>query len=191
MGSNNMTNCFAALALILLAGQGTSTTHSAESIQHELNGYATTVKVWTSDKVLVDAVKAQNAKGITLEQIQKDDNLWIAGKNDALVKQVTTAPCSDHLRQLVAAAGFGETFVMDNQGALVCSTEKTSDYWQGDEAKWQRAFAEGKGSTFIDRLRFDDSAKQNLAQVSVPIMDGSHAIGVITAGVTITQVSSK
>jgi len=185
-----MTNCFAALALILLAGEATPT-HSAESIQKELNAYATTVKVWTADKAFIDAVKAQNAKNVTLEQIQKDDNLWIAGKDDALVRQITTGPCAEHLRQLAAAAGFGETFVMDNQGALVCSTEKTSDYWQGDEAKWTRAFAEGKGSTFIDRLRFDDSAKQNLAQISVPIMDGGRAIGVITAGVTITQVSSK
>jgi hypothetical protein len=180
----------AAIALALLAGQGAAT-HSAQSIQQELNGYATTVKVWTADKLLVDAVKAQNARKVTLDQIQKDDNLWMAGKDDGLVKQVTTGACADHLRQLVAAAGFAETFVMDDQGALVCATEKTSDYWQGDEAKWTRAFAAGKGETFIDRLKFDDSAKQNLAQVSVPIMDGGHAIGVITAGVTITQVSRK
>lgn len=37
------------------------------------------------------------------------------------------------------------------EGALVCANAKTSDYWQGDKAKWQRAFAEGKGSVFIDR----------------------------------------
>ena len=183
-------NAIAAIALALLAAEG-APTHSAESIQHELNGYATTVKVWTADKMFIDAVKAQNARKITLEQIQNDDNLWVAGKNETLVKQMTTGPCADHLRQLVAAAGFGETFVMDNQGALVCASEKTSDYWQGDEAKWQRAFANGKGATFIDRLKFDDSAKQNLAQISVPIMDGDHAIGTITAGVTITQMTRK
>jgi hypothetical protein len=40
-------------------------------------------------------------------------------------------------------------------------------------------------------LKFDESAKQNLAQVSVPIMDGGRAIGVITAGVTIKQFSKK
>jgi len=180
----------AAVALILLAGQSAAT-HSAQSIQQELNGYATTVKVWTADKLVIDAVKAQNARKLSLEQIQKDDTLWMAGKNESLVKQMTTGTCADHLRQLAAAAGFGETFIMDNQGALVCATEKTSDYWQGDEAKWSRAFASGKGETFIDRLKFDESAKQNLAQVSVPIMDGDHAIGVITAGVTITQVSRK
>jgi hypothetical protein len=183
-------NVIAAIALALLAAEGTST-HSAESIQHELSGYVTTIRTWTSDRMLIDAVKAQNARRMTLDQIQRDDNLWMAGKQGALMQQMTTGPCADHLRQLVATAGFGETFVMDNQGALVCATDKTSDYWQGDEAKWTRAFADGKGATFIDRLRFDDSAKQNLAQISLPIMDGDQAIGVVTVGVTITQVSRK
>jgi hypothetical protein len=183
-------HALAALAIALLAAQSAAT-HSAQSVQQELNGYATTVKVWTADRLIIDAVKAQNARQLTLEHIQKDDTLWMAGKNEALVKQMTTGVCADHLRQLVAAAGFGETFVMDDQGALVCATQKTSDYWQGDEAKWTRAFAAGKGETFIDRLKFDESAKQNLAQVSVPIMDGGRAIGVITAGVTIKQFSKK
>ena len=176
----------AAIVLVLLAGEPT---HSAGALQHELNAHAATVSGWTTDKVILDAVRAQNAKKLTLAQIQNDDSLWMAGKNDALIKQMTTGVCADHLRQLASAAGFGETFVMDNQGALVCATEKTSDYWQGDESKWSRAFADGKGATFIDRPKFDESAKANLAQISVPIMDGGRAIGVITAGVTLTKIS--
>ncbi len=72
---------------------------------------------------------------------------------------------------------------MDNQGALVCATEKTSDDWQGDEPKWIKAFNNGHGTTFIDRPRFDSSAHEYLAQISVPIIDAGKTIGVITAGV--------
>jgi len=72
---------------------------------------------------------------------------------------------------------------MDAQGALVCATGATSDYWQGDEAKWIRAFDGGKGATFIDRPRRDDSAAENLAQISIPVMEKDHAIGVLTVGV--------
>jgi hypothetical protein len=107
----------------------------------------------------------------------------MAGKNDALVKQMTTGACADHLRDLAKKAGYGESFVMDNQGALVCATEKTSDYWQGDEPKWSRAFNGGNGTTFIDRPRFDNSAHTYLAQISVPVIDGGKTIGVVMAGV--------
>ena len=106
-------------AILLLLAQGSST-HSAEAIQRELNGYATTVTSWASDAALVD-----------------------------------------RLRQLAAAAGFGESFVMTTRAALVRG--------------W-------KGATFIDRLRYDESAKEDLAQISLPVMDQGHAIGAITAG---------
>ena len=33
---------------------------------------------------------------------------------------------------------------MNDRGTLVCSVAETSDYWQGDEAKWQRTFVDGK-----------------------------------------------
>ena len=74
------------------------------------------------------------------------------------------------------------------QGALVCATAKTTDYWQGDEAKWQRAFNEGKGAVFIDRPKFDDSSAQRLAQISVPVLDKGVAIGAITVGVSLDKL---
>ena len=44
------------------------------------------------------------------------------------------------------------------QGALIAATQRTSDYWQGDEAKWQRSFAGGAGSEFIDRFVTEEGA---------------------------------
>lgn len=163
---------------------------SAETMQKMLDAEAVKLQAWGSDAALVAAVKAQNAKRVPLAQIQKSDEQWIAGKAADLVKQITTGACADRLRQLVAAnPAYGETFVMDDQGALVCSTVKTSDYWQGDEAKWQRAFNEGKGSVFIDRPKFDDSASARLAQISVPLIDKGAAVGAITVGVAVEKLS--
>jgi hypothetical protein len=105
------------------------------------------------------------------------------------VKQTTTGTCADHLRELVKGHSvYNETFIMDNQGALVCATAKTTDYWQGDEAKWQRAYNEGKGGVFIDRPKFDDSSAQRLAQISVPVLDQGAAIGAITVGIAIDKL---
>ena len=159
---------------------------SAQSTQKLLESEAAKLRAWGSDPVIVAAVKAQNAKRVPLANIQSIDAQWIAGKTAALVKQTTTGACADRLRQLATSnVAYGEIFVMDDHGALVCANEKTSDYWQGDEAKWQRAFAGGKGAVFIDRPRYDDSASKNLAQISVPVMDGGRAIGAITIGLTI------
>jgi len=159
---------------------------SAETMQKALDAEAKRLEAWGSDPAVVAAVKAQNAKRTPLTQIQKTDEQWTAGKAEALVNQITTGACADRLRELVSAnAAYAETFVMDDQGALVCATVKTSDYWQGDEAKWQRAFDGGKGAVFIDRPKFDDSASARLAQISVPVMDKGVAIGAITIGVTL------
>jgi hypothetical protein len=101
------------------------------------------------------------------------------------VKQTTTGPCADRLRLLTAGGTYNETFVMDDRGALVCATARTSDYWQGDEAKFEQAFRGGKGHVFIDRPKYDDSASASIAQISVPVMENGRAIGAITFGLRV------
>lgn len=172
----------AALLACALSAHG----QSAE-VQKLLSEEATRLQAWGSDPAIVAAVKAQNAKRVTPAQVKALDEQWAAGTAADLVQQITTGACADHLRSLAGAA-HGETFVMDDQGALVCATAKTSDYWQGDEAKWQRAFNDGKGGVFIDRPKFDDSSAQRLAQISVPVMDEGVAIGAITVGVSIEKL---
>ncbi|MDP9194612.1 MAG: hypothetical protein M3P06_23190 [Acidobacteriota bacterium] len=178
------------LASLVLAGS-TFAAHaqSAGNIQKLITDEAARLQTWGSDPAIVAAVKAQNAKGVSAAQVKSLDEQWAAGKAEALVKQITTGTCADYLRTLVAAnAAFGETFIMDDQGALVCATAKTTDYWQGDEAKWQRAYNEGKGDVFIDRPKFDDSSAQRLAQISVPVIDKGIAIGAITIGISIDKL---
>src|SRR5206468_10715851 len=102
----------------------------------------------------VAAVSAQNNQQRTMTEITRRDDAWMAGKAEPLIKEMTTGPCADRLRALTATSPvYGETFLMDNQGALVCANQRTTDYWQGDEAKWQRSFNKGSGGVFIDRPR--------------------------------------
>jgi len=174
------------LSLLLCSALGSATfAQSAQDRQKQLDAEAAKLRAWGSDPVIVAAVKAQNSKKVPLKTIQSLDAQWSAGKAAALVAQMTTGPCADHLRKLAAGnAAYGEVFVMDDQGALVCASAKTSDYWQGDEAKWQRAFNAGKGAVFIDRPKYDDSASRSLAQISIPVLENGHAIGAITVGLS-------
>lgn len=77
---------------------------------------------------------------------------------------------------------------MDNQGAIVAMTNKTSDYWQGDEAKFQKSFNGGEGAINIGKEKFDDSAQAYLVQVSIPILDGDKAVGALTIGVNLGKL---
>ncbi len=142
------------------------------------------------DPVIVAAVKAENAKGKTPEQIKALDAKWMAtpGINEDM-KALMTSECGNFLHGIQNSAPyFAEIFVMDNQGANVAMTDKTSDYWQGDEAKFQKSFNGGSGAVFVDAVKFDESAQAYLVQVSVPVMDGDKAIGAITIGIDVDKV---
>lgn len=176
---------FAVLMLFILTSFSAAA-QSADVMQKALTAEASKLSSWASEKVIVDAVKKQNAKAIPLAEVKKIDTEWIAGKADAHVRETTTGVCADRLRALAAAdARYGESFVTDANGAIVCATQRTSDYWQGDESKWTRAFNEG---VFIDRPKLDESAKARLAQISLPVLENGKTIGVLTVGVNVDKL---
>jgi hypothetical protein len=139
---------------------------------------------------IVNWTRAKNSKGESMDEINRIDGLW---KNEEGVadymKPYLEGPCADYLRKIVFMVPYlMEIFVMDNQGALVCETDKTGDYMQGDEAKWQNSFADGKGAVFVDEPEFDEGFGTDILQISVPVMDMGEAIGAITFGVFAKKV---
>lgn len=142
-----------------------------------------------TDPVIVEAVKAENKKGKTLDEIKRMDEKWIATPGVAdYMKAIMDSECGKYLKNIQKSAPFyAEIFVMDNQGANVAMTDKTSDYWQGDEAKFKNAFNKGKGDIFVDDVEFDDSSQSYLVQVSVPVKDGDKVIGAITFGIDVDK----
>ena len=163
----------------------------AEEASQAVKDLATsTLAGYGSDPIIVAAVKQQNAAGKTLEQIKSADTEWQknAGLDD-FMKSLMTSECGTHLVTILESAKyFAEIFVMDNQGANVAMTGKTSDYWQGDEGKFQKSFADGAGAVFVDQVEFDDSSQAYLVQISVPVMDNGKAIGAITFGIDVEAV---
>jgi C4-dicarboxylate-specific signal transduction histidine kinase len=156
---------------------------SADSLQKTLAKETENLHAWATNERLVSAVKQQNERRVPLAEIERLDREWVAGRAAELVRHMTTGPCAEELRKLAANPRYGETFVMDNQGALVCASQKTSDYWQGDEAKWSRVFQSADHAPFVDRPKLDDSTNIRMAQISIAINDGSKIIGVITVGI--------
>lgn len=143
-----------------------------------------------TDPVIVEAVKAENAKGKTLEQIKELDKEWqkTAGVTDYM-QALMDSECGKHLRSIQDSEPYySEIFVMDNQGALVALTDKTSDYWQGDEAKFTESYKDGKGAVHIGDVEFDESTQAYLVQVSLPVKDGDQVIGAMTIGLDVEKL---
>jgi len=142
------------------------------------------------EPVIVAAVNAENAKGKSLSSIQAMDDKWKATAGVAdYMQALMDNECARFLKDIQNSnPHYLEIFVMDNQGANVCQTDKTSDFWQGDEAKFKNSFNNGKGGIFVDEVEFDDSVQAYISQVSVPVIDGGRVIGAITFGIDIDGV---
>jgi hypothetical protein len=147
-----------------------------------------------SDPLVIDAVNAQNAKNAGLQQADVDalDKKWRAEVDAAdkpLIDGVLASPLSKFLKEQQDKSGgaITELFVTDNKGLNVGQSDPTSDYWQGDEAKWQKTFQVGPGTIFVDDVEKDESTQQLQTQVSATISDPKTgaAIGAITVGLNV------
>ncbi|WP_417432000.1 hypothetical protein [Kiloniella sp.] len=63
-----------------------------------------------------------------------------------------------------------EVFVFDDQGYILGLSEITSDYWQGDEQKYNRIFKDNKRINF-SRIQFDSSTRKFQISVTMPIFN--------------------
>lgn len=159
----------------------------------ELETYVTgQIAGWVRDPGLIQAIKDQNAahSHYTQDHLEALDMIWrgeaVLGEGD-IIESVLSNSLSSGLRGRVLFSGgkVVEVFVMDDKGLNVASTGLTSDYWQGDEAKFQETFGNGAGAFHISEVEFDDSAGRYIAQLSLTIVDPAtnRPIGAITVGV--------
>jgi len=155
------------------------------------------LKKWLSNPELIQAINEQNVRHASLSQADIDqlDLDWRAQRKAGggdLITDLLSRPSSEWLRQQSAAtAGFvTEVFVMDNRGLNVAQSVETSDYWQGDEGKWQNTFGDGSGNMDISEVEFDDSTQFYQSQASLPIYDPAtgQMIGAITFGINVQRL---
>ena len=139
--------------------------------------------------VIIAAVKAQNAQGLTLEKVRELDARWMATAGVAdFMRALIDSEAGRHLVAWKAAHPFvSEVFVTDNLGANVALTEKTSDYWQGDEKKFTEC-CKGKGEVYLGPMTFDESTQTYSIQVSLPVLDGDTLIGMVCIGVDVEKL---
>ena len=146
---------------------------------------------WISHHAIVNEITAKDQSTNLLSQadINTLDQTWRTevGTADApLIASVMNNAASEHLRTHVAEAGgrITEVFVMDARGLNVASSAITSDYWQGDEAKWIDTYMKGADAIHVSEVEFDESAQTYQMQVSMSVTDPASGavIGAVTFG---------
>ena len=150
------------------------------------------VRPWLDEPAILNAIIAQNAAhaGLSQAAINDLDARWRAelsrAKRPMIEAQLSNA-LSLYLkgRQRAAEGLITEIFVMDNRGLNVGQSDITSDYWQGDEAKWRESF--GVDAFYIEDAERDESTQLMQSQASLPIIDPKTGavIGTITVGVNL------
>ena len=166
------------IALMALSGQAEPT--AAARVKETAYARVARAQAIARDSAIHSAVSASNALVEPPELVRRRDALWIANPRDPLRQAIVQAPCSGKVRELVKDDPLVvEAFVMNDRGTLVCSMAETTDYWQGDEAKWQKTFVEGR-EAFVEEPAFDISSGKYAIQVSVPVAEAGKRIGAVT-----------
>lgn len=147
---------------------------------------------WLGNPLIVKAIKAQNAQHASIDQsgIDSLDKQWRSESESGsgpLIDEVMGNELSTFL-QSVREDSEGlltEVFVMDANGLNVGQSDLTSDFWQGDEAKWQKTYQVGPNTLFVDDVELDDSSQRYQAQMSYSITDPAtgKVIGAVTIGI--------
>lgn len=147
---------------------------------------------WVEDAGLVSAVRNQNAsnEGLSEEDIVALDNQWrsqVGTSETPMISEVLGRELSSFLRDRkeLTEGLVTEVFVMDNRGLNVGQSDVTSDFWQGDEAKWSQSFGVGADAIHIGDVELDESTQSYQSQISLAISDPETGdpIGAITFGI--------
>lgn len=155
------------------------------------------VREWVRSQLVIDAIREQNARHSTLTQSDIDamDRQWRAETSAAERPMIERALANAVSQFLVHARDqehgiVTEVFIMDNRGLNVGQSDATSDYWQGDEAKWQRTFLQGPGAMMIDDVELDESTQTFQSQLNMSITDPAtgEVIGAITVGIDVESI---
>ena len=150
------------------------------------------LKDWITDPVIVFAIREQNElnNGLNERRIQRLDKRWRAGgPYGPMIGDLLDRQASIILRDRREVSGglINEIIVMDMHGLNVAISDPTSDFFQGDEAKWQETYLKGPDAVHVSEIEWDESTQKNQSQVSVSVTDPDtgEVIGAVTFGINV------
>jgi len=156
------------------------------------------VRQWAGSPVVLMTLEASNARYAGLEQAGIDalDKQWVAEReveDQPLITAVLSSPLSSYLTRIQADSQglFTAIFVMDGSGLNAGQSAITSDFWQGDEAKFQNTYQVGADAVFIDEIEINEDTGAEIAQLNMSIAQDGKVVGAVTVDVNITELRRR
>lgn len=149
-------------------------------LQAKVDGYKAKLQEWAASPMVVDAVKASNAKGgipgmnnAKWVDLPDNDPQVTALQNSAAGKQVSKWETDKNLLKLN---------IRDEKGNLVAASSSAKPLLYNNATK--PPFMNGlKGAWSAPAIKPDPTTQQKSVQIGVPVMDGGKAIGVMHSAV--------
>ncbi|MEO1330233.1 MAG: hypothetical protein AAFW46_11265 [Pseudomonadota bacterium] len=146
------------------------------------------------------SILAQNARYGALSQSEIDalDKQWRAEReagDKPLIAMTLSNPLSSYLtREQANALGlYAAIFVMDKNGLNAGQSAITGDFWQGDEAKFQKTYSVSPDAVFVDEPEWLEDFSVWIVQVNLAIADPAtgRAIGAATFDVNLNELERR
>ncbi|MEL6337221.1 MAG: PDC sensor domain-containing protein, partial [Pseudomonadota bacterium] len=129
-------------------------------------------------------------------RIDRLDKMWRAEKGKGpMIGDLLDRQASIILRDRreLSNGVITEIILMDQYGLNVAISDPTTDFWQGDEAKYQDTYLKGRGAVHVSEVEFDESTGFDQTQVSMTVVDPDNGqpIGAVTFGINLEVLSSQ
>jgi len=174
------------VAIVLLTFGRAGSFEMTPTIQTELDKLKTVITGWAANPAIVKAVVEQNGKGPIAGM---DNGKWkTVRRTDDAVKEVQNNAAGKYLKARVDASGgmYTEAFLSAAHGEKAAFVEKTTSYIHKGQAKFDVPF--GSAKSWQGKPEFDESGQTYQIQISVPVQHGGKTIGVLVAGVNLSQL---
>ncbi len=176
---------------------------AAQTAKPDIHGLITPsviedMRKWIETDIVRISIKAQNdrLKKLPQDKIDALDTQWVEERESddkPLIAATLSNPLSVYLTRLQGQSlgMYAEIFVMDQNGLNVGQSSITGDFWQGDEAKFQKTYDVSGDALFIDEPEWDDGNKIWRGQVSFTVTDEGNSIGAVTMEVNLTELERR
>ncbi|MGF1554200.1 MAG: hypothetical protein ACFBWO_17110 [Paracoccaceae bacterium] len=161
------------------------------------NVAATELQAWITDPVFVYAIREQNQMNGSMgeRRISRLDRAWRAENGSGpMIGDLLDRQASVILRDRreLSKGVITEIILMDRYGLNVAISDPTSDYYQGDEAKYQQTYLVGPGAVHVSEVEFDESTGLDQTQVSMTVIDPDNGtpIGAVTFGINLNVLQN-
>ena len=142
---------------------------------------------------LAEEILISNTLPLGEDEILHRDRRWkseIKEGKSKLGEAMLNQPLSKKLKkwQSLFNGAVTELILTDNQGKNIAISKLTSDYWQGDEDKFNKVFTR-LDDYYFDTVEYDASTHHFQVQLSIPVFNKNYNhIGVLILGIDVEKM---